>query len=429
MREEDIIGGTVTMTDRQQETEMTEPSSGALTTTTSVPALPDHESVPLTATASSTRGLESQADVTEAPKTQLKDGAQAAENQAAPKPSGKLNTIQKMFLYFRRAVVLSHRGRNWTLLQNASRCLWDCAHSLLSRAVRQSERLSPKLHKPSHTHEMSHSLTVERLRSDGWMAFYCAADCLLDMLVQLEDGSYILRRQAMEQKTAQEQSKRQVPDKRVEKTRIHETTESGTEQKDGTEQEQPAMGFSTRAKSASAMSSPLPRDVKSGSVESQGTRMHDRDSSQSQTSQFTSTLEESTTLARSATLPFTIHSSISEDAADALSQDRALNPEGEESTETSTEMDGTLDVRTTSAAARRATLSQPMLVGENGWFGGLVDEAGGASLTFEARLDDRSVVDLRWVKRVVMQSMRLLFYEGQWEKLADIALRFNSLTK
>ena len=425
-REEDeMTTGNVTTTGRQQETGLTETDGDlpALTSETSLLALPDRQPA---SDAPSAHGIPSQTETAEVPKSQLKDGVQPSESQSPQKPSGKLSTIQKMFLYFRRAIVLSHRGRSWTLLRNASRCLWDCTHTLLSRAVRQSDGRSLKV-KASHSHEMVHVLTVERLRSDAWPAFYCAADRLLDMLLQLEEGSRTLIQREVEQKAAQELNKRQVPDKQKSKAKV--TAEYGrTEEKEGKDTKQSVPRTSTRIESVSVMSSTLPRRVKSISVETSESKV--RDGSQSQTTQMTSTLADSTTLARSVTLPFTIHSSTSADAAESsLSHDRALNPDREGSSETSTEMEETLGVTSASIAAHRKMLSRPVLVGENGWFGGPADEAGGASLTFEARLDKRDVVDLRWVKTIVMQTMQMLFYEMQWEKLADIAMRFNELTK
>ena len=366
-------------------------------------------------------------EAAEEPETRVKDAIQK-ERQAASKPSGKLSTIQKMFLYFRRAIVLSHRGRNWMLLRNTSRCLWDSTQALLSRAIAQSERkVTAKLQKPTHSHEQFHSLTVGRLRSDAWLAFYFAANLLLDMLKQLEEGSHMLILQAMEQKTTQEQTKSQLLEKQIKKTKAKETDETKFDHKDTLQEDLPHAESSTRAKSTFAESpSPL-RNVKSRSQETHETL--GREGSHSQTTQFTSTLEDSTTLARSATLPFTIHSSTTDVAEDSLSPHRALNPDGDKDSETTTNLEESFDVGSASNTIHTKLLSRPVLVDKDGWYGGPHDEAGGAGLMFEARLDERGVVDLRWVKRIVMQTLQLLFYEGQWEKLAEIALHFNSLTK
>ena len=63
------------------------------------------------------------------------------------------------------------------------------------------------------------------------------------------------------------------------------------------------------------------------------------------------------------------------------------------------------------------------------WMGDLTNERGGASLRFESPLDDKSVVDLRWLRRLCLRVLELLYHEQKWEKLVDIALRFNALTK
>jgi hypothetical protein len=426
--EEETTTGNVTTTGRQ-ETGLTETDGDlpALTSEASL-AVPDGQPAPSSSNVPSTRGISSQPETAEIPKSQSKEGVPPAESRSPQRPGGKLGTIQKMFLYLRRAVVLSHRGRSWTLLRNASRCLWDCTHTLLSRAVGQSDGKSPKV-KAAQSQDIIHVLTTERLRSDAWPAFYCAADCLLDMLLQLEEGSRTLVQQEVEQKAARELDKRRVPDnyKELQKSKPKVTVEEGrAEEKESKDTKRSVPRTSTRIESVSAMSSSLPHRPKSISVGTAESKV--REGSQSQTTQMTSTLGDSTTLARSATLPFTIHSSTSADVAEsALSHDRALNPDGEGSSETSTEMEE-LGVTSASIAAHRKVLSRPVLVGEQGWFGGPADEAGGASLTFEARLDKRDVADLRWVKRIVMQAIQMLFYEMQWEKLVDVAVRFNELT-
>ena len=57
------------------------------------------------------------------------------------------------------------------------------------------------------------------------------------------------------------------------------------------------------------------------------------------------------------------------------------------------------------------------------------DEKGGSDLIFEDCLDDQSIVDAVWIKRIVMHSMELLFYQNKWEKLTDIILRFNAISR
>lgn len=56
-------------------------------------------------------------------------------------------------------------------------------------------------------------------------------------------------------------------------------------------------------------------------------------------------------------------------------------------------------------------------------------DKGGSSLKFEARLDDHTVIDLQFTRRLVLRTMELLFHEKKWERLIDIGLRFTSLTE
>lgn len=63
------------------------------------------------------------------------------------------------------------------------------------------------------------------------------------------------------------------------------------------------------------------------------------------------------------------------------------------------------------------------------WVGDISDEKGGASLKFEPLLDDTSFIDSRWTRRLVVRAMEMLYYEQQWERLADVAMKFNMLTK
>ena len=69
--------------------------------------------------------------------------------------------------------VLAHRGSHWSLLQNACRALWNCAHTALLHTFASG-----------HTNGL---LSVEALRSLVWKPFYFAVDCLLDMMVCLQN--------------------------------------------------------------------------------------------------------------------------------------------------------------------------------------------------------------------------------------------------
>ncbi len=60
--------------------------------------------------------------------------------------------------------------------------------------------------------------------------------------------------------------------------------------------------------------------------------------------------------------------------------------------------------------------------------GGVKDEKGGASLKFESQLDDVSTVDMRWMRRIILRVLEMLYYEQRWERLANLALRFNAIS-
>ena len=66
---------------------------------------------------------------------------------------------------------------------------------------------------------------------------------------------------------------------------------------------------------------------------------------------------------------------------------------------------------------------------QTSWSGGIRDEQGGSSLTFESPLDDMSTVDIPWIRRLMMRTIEMLHYELKYEKLVDVALRFNALTE
>ncbi|XP_071809881.1 cilia- and flagella-associated protein 54-like isoform X2 [Asterias amurensis] len=164
-----------------------------------------------------------------------------------------VESLKKTFDHLKKAVVLAHRGSHWSLLQNACRALWNCAHTSLLHTFASG-----------HTNGL---LSVEALRSVVWKPFLVAVDCLLDMMVCLQN----------EAETVQKKSKK------------------------------------------------------------------------------------------------------------------------------------------------------PVLV--NSWVGTVSDEKGGASLKFENPLDDISTMDSRWMRRLVLRVLEMLYYEQQWECLADIAMRFNVLSQ
>ncbi|GFO44544.1 hypothetical protein PoB_007104900 [Plakobranchus ocellatus] len=171
-----------------------------------------------------------------------------------------IEALEKTFACLIRAVILAHRGQHWTLLQNAGRALWNCAHTALLRAFTADQTGSdPGL------------LTIDMLRSLVWRPFYTASDCVLDMMATLQE-----------------------------------------------------------------------------SLEKQASR----------------------------------------------------------------------------AKSRGKTLGEYF----ESWVGDVCSERGGASLKFDPLLDDTTITDSRWTRRLILRTLELLYLEAKWEKLVDLALRYSALT-
>ena len=62
------------------------------------------------------------------------------------------------------------------------------------------------------------------------------------------------------------------------------------------------------------------------------------------------------------------------------------------------------------------------------WIGNIADELGGAGTKFDVPHDDMTTIDLRCLKRIVLLSLEMLYFQQRWEKLVDIGLRFSALT-
>ncbi|XP_070611988.1 cilia- and flagella-associated protein 54 isoform X2 [Erythrolamprus reginae] len=90
-----------------------------------------------------------------------------------------LEHFTKIFLYFRRAVVLAHRGRHWTLLQNACRDLWN--HT---REIQMTMKHTGSCYAPFPVNKDIFLKTV-------WLPYYMASDALLSMIVEIQDNNYI----------------------------------------------------------------------------------------------------------------------------------------------------------------------------------------------------------------------------------------------
>ncbi|XP_038611995.1 cilia- and flagella-associated protein 54 [Tachyglossus aculeatus] len=97
-------------------------------------------------------------------------------------PSTTINLLDhfsKIFLHLRRAVVLAHRGRQWTLLQNACRLLWNYSQDM-HLLVKHADQLQTSL--PINTDVLTCALVLP---------FYFASDMLLDMVVDLQNTNSV----------------------------------------------------------------------------------------------------------------------------------------------------------------------------------------------------------------------------------------------
>jgi len=63
------------------------------------------------------------------------------------------------------------------------------------------------------------------------------------------------------------------------------------------------------------------------------------------------------------------------------------------------------------------------------WLGGLASESGGAGVWFDFPHDDITAMDVRHLQRLVVMATELLHHQQHWEKLVDIALRFQAVTR
>ncbi|XP_013907008.1 PREDICTED: cilia- and flagella-associated protein 54-like isoform X2 [Thamnophis sirtalis] len=93
--------------------------------------------------------------------------------------SAVLEHFTKIFLYFRRAVVLAHRGRHWTLLQNACRELWNYTREI------------QMIIKHSGSFQAPFPINKEIFLKTIWFPYFMASDVLLDMIAELQDNNYV----------------------------------------------------------------------------------------------------------------------------------------------------------------------------------------------------------------------------------------------
>ncbi|MGH0141629.1 UNVERIFIED_CONTAM: hypothetical protein FKN15_059758 [Acipenser sinensis] len=137
-------------------------------------------------TISGAESIESDSDgEVDTPRTQLTNDIGSTYRSSSSK-SVRMNVsaveqLDKAMLHFRRAVVLAHRGGHWGCLQGVCRSLWDRARLALALL----DRAGGSLDQPSLTHDqLSSTLTP---------VLFLAADCLLDMLIHLQDSHSALQ--------------------------------------------------------------------------------------------------------------------------------------------------------------------------------------------------------------------------------------------
>ncbi|XP_072511744.1 cilia- and flagella-associated protein 54 isoform X2 [Notamacropus eugenii] len=89
---------------------------------------------------------------------------------------GILDHFIRTFMHCKRAVVLAHRGGHWTLLQNASRILWNYALEV-QMLFKQAQALS-----------RTFPISKDAILCTFVLPFYLTSEALLDMLLDLQNS-------------------------------------------------------------------------------------------------------------------------------------------------------------------------------------------------------------------------------------------------
>ncbi|XP_053575221.1 cilia- and flagella-associated protein 54 [Bombina bombina] len=90
-----------------------------------------------------------------------------------------LNHLGKTYIHLKRAMVLAHRGRHWTLLQNTCRILWNLTLEL-QLMLKQTDVTQEQF-----------PITKDLLINEICMPLYFAAEFILDMMVILQNSGSI----------------------------------------------------------------------------------------------------------------------------------------------------------------------------------------------------------------------------------------------
>ncbi|XP_039616500.1 cilia- and flagella-associated protein 54 [Polypterus senegalus] len=118
------------------------------------------------------------------PRTQLTNEPEPASHQSTQKPLDKVNNyeillelLEKSVLYFRKAVTLAHRGEHWLCLQSVCHAFWEryCLAGMFLEKVNYSD--------------MFPVMTLEHLNTLMGPTLFQAAECLLDMIVCLQENN------------------------------------------------------------------------------------------------------------------------------------------------------------------------------------------------------------------------------------------------
>ncbi|XP_051780337.1 cilia- and flagella-associated protein 54 isoform X2 [Erpetoichthys calabaricus] len=118
------------------------------------------------------------------PRTQLTNEPEPASHQSAQKSLDKSNNyeillelLEKCVLHFRKAVTLAHRGGHWMCLQSVCHAFWEryCLSGMFLEKVNYSDVFP--------------LMTVEHLNTLMGPTLFQAAECLLDMIVCLQENN------------------------------------------------------------------------------------------------------------------------------------------------------------------------------------------------------------------------------------------------
>lgn len=107
-------------------------------------------------------------------------GITASEKEGPSVSRSPMFFLMSALEHLSRAIVLTYRGKFWTMLQNACRALWNMTQTVLMRVVAGTLHLVDDPLAEGGT-------DIDVLRKALWQKFYFAADRLLDMMVEIQE--------------------------------------------------------------------------------------------------------------------------------------------------------------------------------------------------------------------------------------------------